>query len=252
MICTSIIPVVVSVIGVILTYAIKVLNGVVLMTESMPGSLIKGVQLTTLQCYLLIAVLIAFIVMFRFRKFELLYVAVGLACWFSMIGWNNWKSLQKPKMIVYNVRGHSAVDIIDSGQVYNFSDSVLQGQPELGDFQMKSYRIAQSVNEVIHTDTYSFARNFSGGRLIHWNNVVMLQVTDKNFSITENLSVDYLVISNNALYNLNEVTRMIDAHHIIIDSSNSMYVANSLMKGANELNCPVYSVVHEGAFISEL
>jgi hypothetical protein len=80
----------------------------------------------------------------------------------------------------------------------------------------------------------------------------MLQITDKNFSLAENLSVDYLVISNNALRNLDEVIRMIDAHHIIIDSSNSMYVANDLIKGANEFNHRVHSVLHEGAFITEL
>jgi hypothetical protein len=60
------------------------------------------------------------------------------------------------------------------------------------------------------------------------------------------------VISNNALRNLHAVTSMIDAHHIIIDSSNSIYVANNLMKEADEFKRTVYSVVHEGAFITEL
>jgi competence protein ComEC len=252
MICVSFIPAVGSVIGGILTYAIKLLNGVVLITESLPGSLIKGVHLTTIQCYLLIAIVISFIVMFRFRKFALLYVAMFLASWFSIIGWNHWKSAQKAKMIVYNVRGRSAVDIIDKGQVYDFSDSVLREQPTLGDFQMKSNRIAHSGSEVMDTGNDSYTRNFSGGRLIQWNNVVMMQISDKNFSITENLSVDYLVISNNSLRNLDEVINMIDAHHIIIDSSNSMYVADNLIKEANELNRPAHSVLREGAFVTEL
>lgn len=252
MICISFIPVVANAIGVLLSYAIKLLNGVVLLTEGLPGSLIEGVYLTTFQCYLLFGLVITFIMLFRLRKFALIYASFVLTCLFSVIDWNHWRSIQKPQMIVYNVRGHTAVDIIDKGSIYNFSDSVLIERPELADFQTKGNRIATSVNEIVNGDEYALTCNFSGGRLIQWDDVVMLQITERQFRQMEKLSVDYLVISNNALQNLEKVAGMIDARCMIIDSSNSIYVADNLMKEAACLNYPVHSVLHKGAFVTEL
>ena len=156
---------------------------------------------------------------------------------------NSWLSAKK---------GLIFSDLIENGIVYNFSDSVLREQPALADFQTKGNRVAQSVSEIAKGDDYELSRDFSGGRLFQWDNVVMLQITDKKFNQTEKLAVDYLIVSNNAFRNLREVVEMIDARQIIIDSSNSKYVADILMRDAEQLNYPVYSVLHKGAFITDL
>ena len=45
---------------------------------------------------------------------------------------------------------------------------------------------------------------------------------------------------------------MIEARRVIIDSSNSVYVAANLMKEAERLNYPLHSVLHQGAFVTDL
>lgn len=238
--------------GALLTYVIKLLNSVVLITEKIPGSLIQSVHLTTLSCWMLMLLIFCVILMFHFRKFWLLYPCLVLAILFSLLHWKQFQATKDENLIVYNVRNHSAIEILENGQSYHFSDSALLKNPSLADFQMKSNRAAHAIQSVFPGNSFSFVRNLKGCRLIQWNNISMLQVMDKDFSFSRDLPVNYLIITNNALERFDDIEEKIDCHNIILDSSNSREVAERLMHDAKQYNRSMHSVLHHGAFVAKL
>ncbi len=61
------------------------------------------------------------------------------------------------------------------------------------------------------------------------------------------LKVDYLILSKNAIRNLDQLA-WIEAGKIIVDSSNSFYLAERLVKQGEALDKEIYSVPHQGAY----
>jgi competence protein ComEC len=82
--------------------------------------------------------------------------------------------------------------------------------------------------------------------LIAWNGKKVLLV-DTPIQNIRPVEVDYLVISQNAL-KYYSIPKQIKASAIILDSSNSYYFAERMMKYASEQGLQIHSVRHEGAF----
>jgi len=81
-----------------------------------------------------------------------------------------------------------------------------------------------------------------------WKGLTIVQLHNKDFRIPPNLTVDYLIISNNAIKNLSAVVSEIEAKEFIVDSSNSFYRAERLLLDAEKYGIEIFSVLHQGAF----
>jgi hypothetical protein len=66
--------------------------------------------------------------------------------------------------------------------------------------------------------------------------------------IPNELKVDYVIVSNDAVQNLGSVVDHLQTKEIILDSSNSFYRTKTMMAESENLSVPVYSVRHQGAF----
>ena len=240
-------------VGTVLTYVIKLLNAGVVLTEKIPGSVITQVHLSTLQCWLLMFLIMSFILIFQLRKFWLLYVSLALAAGFTVVHWVHFREIQNTsKLVVYNVRGHSVIDILNRGNAIHFADSLLLTNPQQIAYQLDNNRTANLVQSVYSADSLSIIRNLHGCRLIQWNNVTLLQIVHKDFSFTDDFPVDYVIIANNAVRSFKSIQRKVNGVKIIIDSSNSRGVAEKLMQESKQISQPVHSVLHSGAFIAKL
>ncbi|HEX5171246.1 MAG TPA: ComEC/Rec2 family competence protein, partial [Cyclobacteriaceae bacterium] len=242
---------VVKPLGVLLTYVIKAMNAGVLFTEQLPGSLIKGIHITTLQYWFLFGLVVTVLLIFRLRKYKILYASLALAICFSIIQWKHFLK-KKKALIVYNVRGHFAMDIFDNGRAYHFADSVLLEDPQRLSFQVNGNRVANAIYSIQSGDQLPFVRNLPGCRLVRWENLSMIQITDKQFTFTRKIPVDYVVISRNAVNSLDQIREKVDCREVIVDSSNSWWVAANLIHEAEEKHQGLYSVLHQGALVKEL
>lgn len=241
-----------EVVGTALTFLIKLMNAGVLFTGSLPGSLIGKVYINSLQYWLLCGFIVVFILLFQVRKFWLVYVGLLMAVCFSCLQWNHQMKMQGDELIVYNVRGHSAIDITSRSQVYYFADSALKQETDHASFQTNGNRIARGIRFVHDGERFSFSRNFGGCRLIQWKNSSILQITDSEFFFTKNVPVDFILISNNSVKSLDEIFDKVRFRALIMDSSNSWWVAQQLSEQAKKMDLPFHSVLHEGAFVKEL
>lgn len=237
--------------GFLLQWTIWFLNYGVFNMEALPWSLIDNVYITTFQCWLLMGAILCIIFLFELRKTSYLTVSTICMVSFAVFQWIHFmEHISQKKIIVYNVAGHSAWDVMHNGQVYFFSDSVLMADRDKLRFHIRPNRLRNGVGEIYDGQTQTFVRNLPGCKLIVWNGLKILQVEKSNFVAPENLSVDYLLIGGNAVYST-KLIQTIKFKKLILDSSNSFYFAERLLKDAQAHGIPVYSVQHQGAFIAK-
>ncbi len=232
--------------GCLLELVIKAMNAIMFILEDLPFSLIENVYITASQCWLLIGFVLAILMLIRSKKFVWVKVAFFLGMVFTGMEWYHFKSnVDIRKITVYNITGHTAVDLIDNAQVYCIVDSVLGSQPEKINFHIASNRIKNGAKKIYNK--YELQRRRDGCSLIVWNKTSLLRIYDKIYSLPDNLQVDYLIISNDAVTNIDKLLQQLQVKKVILDSSNSKYKASALIRERKNIATEVYSVAHQGA-----
>lgn len=235
-----------SALGFLLEWVIKVMNAVMFTIEDLPFSLVENIYITPLQCWLLFAILLAVSLLLRTRKFFWTKVAFFMGVIFSGVHWHHYsKEINVRKIIVYNIAGHTAVDLFDNGQVYFLGDSVLTTNQKKINFHIAANRIKSGARKTSSGDEIRESR--PGCSLIVWNQKSILQIHEPIFSLPGTLRLDLVIISNDAVTNVDELRKQIDTKYIILDSSNSRYTVSKLMQ-ATIAETEIYSVAHQGAF----
>ncbi len=237
-----------AVVGWLLEWSIKILNWGVFAVEDLPYSLINGVYLTTFQCWLLMGAIISVILLFEFRKFRYLVCALVMILAFTFVQWQHYfQEVDKRQLIVYRVNGHGAIEWIDHGKSYFYSDSLLLNDLERIRFHIRPNRIASGVGE-IHANDFSFVKTWEGVTYLNFHGTQLLWLNKKDGRLPDQAETDYLVIGNNAVRSLDQITDKIHFRKIILESSNSQYYSERIKKEAASKNMDVYAVLTEGAF----
>jgi hypothetical protein len=168
---------------------------------------------------------------------------------FSATQWLGYlNTLKENKITVYAVNGHSAIDLKVNSEVYFLADSMLKTQDDIVHFHMNNSRLAGYVNSVTVADSLPFVKNFDGCRLILWYNRRVLQIFEKDFTFAPDFPVNLVVVSNDAIKSLTGLKGRVDFETVVIDGSNSFYLAERLIKEQEKSGLKIHSVRHEGYF----
>ena len=252
LIMSSVIHSLAGLVGVALEWTIKILNYGVFEMEALPFSLIDNVYMTTFQCWLLIAAIVFAAVFIEFKKFSHAVVVSLCLIVFSITQWSHfYEEVDIQKLTIYKVAGHSAWDIIDRGKVYFFTDSTLAKDWEKIRFHIRPNRLQSEVSSTYSGNQFDFVQDFPGCQMVFWKGVTILQIREKEFSFPETVSMDYVVLRNNAIKNIAAISPL-KFKKLVLDSSNSFYFADRILKEAQALSLDVHSVLHHGAFVTKL
>ncbi len=233
-----------SFLGLLLQWTIQALNIVVFTVEAFPFSLVDNIYINTFQSWMLMGVITGGVLLFQYRKFPYLVSAFACAILFVVGQWNHfYEDVEGRGIAIYKVPHHSAMDLIDHGQAYFFTDSVLIKNASSIRFHIHPNRLQHGV-AIVNAIDPGIAQGY---RSFTWHGKSILQILNGN-TIPMGMTVDYLFVSNNAVRNLSSLAS-IHASQIILDSSNSYYFAGRLLDQAAKLNINLYSVWHEGAFV---
>ncbi|MBL7858756.1 MAG: ComEC family competence protein [Cyclobacteriaceae bacterium] len=236
-------------VGFLLEVLIRILNTIVFIVESFPFSLIENIHITTVQCWLLMGVSLTLKLLFQYKKIKFLWMAFGLALVFSSLQWQHFiRQANEAKVTIYRVPGHSAIDLMDRGRVIYLIDSALADNAEKLRFHIRPNRLQSGISVIRSGEQQEIAQQFSGCQLIHWNGISILQIQKRDFFVPENLAIDLLIISHNSVENLEKLVKDVTASEIILDSSNSSYFAERLLRQGVTHKIKIVSVLHAGAF----
>jgi competence protein ComEC len=233
-------------IGLILEGLIKALNWIVFKTEALPFSLINTIHLTVFQCWLLMAILVSFILLFEFKAIQWLYAAFAFTLIFTCIQWNHFTNeVDQKQFVVYSINKHQAIEFIDRGNSYFGSDSVLVNDAERIRFHILPNRLSHGVAKTDFQIPFSAAKN--GADYFQWNNKIVGWIDSPEDRLPKNHSIELLIVSKNSLKK-NQIAGL-NIKQIIFDASNTeRYVESvSALGAANQI--ATHSVSKEGAFI---
>ncbi|WKZ60819.1 MAG: ComEC/Rec2 family competence protein [Cyclobacteriaceae bacterium] len=243
--------VVASWIGQLLEGILGLLNYLVFAVERWPYSLINNIYITTAQSWLIVGIVLFALLLFQYRKYIYLMGVSACALLFGLTQWVHYQQeINQEKFVVYSVAGHHAMEWMDRGKSFLFADSLLVTNADRMRFHIRPNRLISGI-ERIHYNESAFVQDIPGGRLYSWKGKTFLQLTSPDFSLPDNLKIDYVIISYNSVRSLTQLNT-INYKQIIIDSSNVYYNVNRLMKEAMQLQLPVHSVLQHGAFSIKL
>lgn len=150
------------------------------------------------------------------------------------------------------MQGHSAIDLINRGHAYFLTDSLLLHEDDKIRFHIRPNRLESGIHYVITERNLPFVFEFKGGKVITWSKRTLVHLTGKNFILPAGLAPDWLVIGNNAVYDIGKLGLLSAKTKIILDSSNSYFYAERILKDEKWRPFDVHSVLHEGAFEYEI
>ncbi|MBX2971248.1 MAG: ComEC family competence protein [Cyclobacteriaceae bacterium] len=238
-------------VGQLLEGILWLLNYLVFTVEQWPVSLINNIYITTTQSWLIVGLVVFMLLLFQYRKFVYTLGISICALLFGIAQWHHYQQeVKHEKFVVYSVAGYQAMEWMDRGKSFLFADSALVANADRMRFHIRPNRLISGIDR-IHFNNHSFVRTIPGGRLFSWKEITFLQLTSPDFSLPDNLEIDYVIISYNSVQSLT-MLNSIDYKHIIIDSSNVYYHANRLMKEAEQLQLSAHSVLQHGAFSIKL
>ncbi len=232
-------------VGKLLQYFIHILNEIVFAVEGLPFSLIEHIYLTTFQCWLLIGILVAIILLLQFKQFAALVGCALLALVFSLSQWLHFHTEVKgDRLIVYNIPGHTVIEWMSNGSSTFISDAGLISDAERIRFHITPNRLHRGVSKVeikVPDQTVS-----QGVKVWDYRGNIIGIVSAPVTSWPEELALDYLIVSNNAFKSFKEASSLINFKVMILDSSNKSWLASKFLEPA--LSEIVYSVAERGAF----
>jgi competence protein ComEC len=238
-------------VGFCLQMIIRFLNAVVFTLEGFPFSLIDNVYISAWQCAVLVVFIVLVLALMEYRRFHYFVLACALMVLYTGLQWLHFFSeVQVHKIAVYNVPGHSGIDLISRAQAWFLADSALTGDPEKIRYHVDPHRLMAGVRHV--TQDVAPARPLKGCRVIIWNGKTILQITDRDFDFPGPLAVDWLIVGNNALADVTILADRLTFRKVVLDSSNSFFFASRFLEAAKLHKLEIHSVLHQGAFIAKI
>jgi competence protein ComEC len=247
----SLTPSIASVLGYGLEMTIRFLNGMVFTLEDLPFSVTENVYISPWQCCLIFLFIMVVLALAQYRRFN--FVVIGFLIAVAYAGlqwWHFFKEVNVHKVTVYKVPGHTAIDVMDRGQVFFIADSIMRGDEESLRYNVTPNRLLAGVGKA--NESFPLAKSLNGCKLMYWHGKHVLLINDRNFDLPDRFTVDWLIIANNAVEDLPALIRRITCEKVILDSSNSFFFATRFLEAAKFHNLDVHSVLHRGAFTLKL
>ncbi len=239
------------------------LNSSVSFFEKLPYSVIEGISITTVETWTIYATLFSFYLFFELQKIRFLRWGLLLtALLFLVLIQHKIERLRQQKIIVYRIKKHSAIDLIEGRNNYFFCDSGLIHNKSSLLFHVKHNWWDLGIEKTFagqHTLLYAGAKagNFRcRSNLIYFGHKKLLCLNPQNQHLLPYLqlseTIDLLIVSNNVKVNLSKLKAQLKFDKVIFDSSNSTQKIKYWKQQCEADGIPFYDVNKNGAFVEEL
>jgi len=242
-----------SAMGYLLYYLVHGLNESVMYTASLPFGVVDGVDITPLQCWMLIGMVLTAMLLMELKKFGVIYAGMLCSLVFTFDQWTHEQvGSEKRGMVVYHVSGHYGVELIEGERSYFLADSSLAADPKKIAYHIGGNRIAAGVRTVFPVTGEPFVRDLDGARLMCWSGYTIIHIFSKEFKWPQDLAVDCAIVSNNAVRELSFVADGVRIYRLVVDGSNSDYIARELEREASSHDVAFHATGKSGAYIGEI
>lgn len=251
-----------SKLGVVLSFLIWLMNKTVEWINLLPAAVLEGLTLSVLG---VVVVYGFFVLMTRFfvtKKSGFLVAALSALSFLAGMGLlRQYQVVKQQKMVVYDVRGHSVIDVFAGNKVFALSDTAAFSEERPIDFAAKNNRVfsggkmtAGFLFEIPekeeNTDKKPYWRSgnfFTAGGFT-------IAIIDRNspfYKPKNPLTVDFVILRGNPRLGMDEISRLFNFKMLVFDSSNSRWNVKKWIEACKKMNIPFYDVGGAGAFVAE-
>jgi len=243
----AMIPWINDLMGWVLESLIYLTNEFVFLIERLPNNTIDNLYIDTTQSWLIILTIIFLFAYSYYKRWHHLVLFSMSIIMFIIIRENRaMQNVQKKEIVFYSVGQHTAIDFIQGDQATLLSDSALMNNTSKLRFHIKPNRLRAGITDPIKTTGVNILRRkIDENELIIWNSKVVL-ILNKYSPNLKDLHVDVLVLANNSVYDISQLSSL-NFEQLIIDGSNSSYRAARLIRQAHGEEIPIIDLVSNGA-----
>lgn len=224
-------------VGILLCYLIQWMNTVAHVISRWPGALINDIYIGK-EGLVLLFFFIILVSLWLIRN-ELLFLKtslLALVLFFLSASFIEISHSRRQLFIVYNVRGHSACDIILGDRYFFWGDSDLTQDRRLQD------SILSAGRKYLHVHRQMASFNMEYYSFLHAGNFRIAWVSDKRAA-----SADIIVINEEAGHP-EAIPQIEQGQKVVFDGSCKLWKIEKWMSRADSLHLPCHPVSLKGAF----
>ncbi len=242
-------PTLAKVVGLLLGTFIEFINASVSFIQQLPGSTVERISISSLQTWLLYFVIIFLLALFHYRQLRYLtMIVVSLLFVVTIQVINFYQQSQEVSMTVYHVKDDTHLDFTNG-----FNNLHLGEWNSSAEYHVLANHIQKGVKTKFLSGSVSRdeiqRRSLEGIELIEFQGKLVAVIHEKlpRKRLRESIHVDYLIVAKNSVRNLSVIGSYFRYDQLIIDGTNSYYVARQLAEEAEQKHIPYHSVPVQGA-----
>lgn len=225
-----------------LALTVWLLNEGLFFVGQLPTPVIYPIPMTMVQSLCLGGIIICVYSLFRTRRFRWVWAMAGCITVFALDDY--FTATTDNEFVVYSVPRHSVMEWSGMGHAIVAMDSALQGNPSAMKYHVEPNRVFRKTTNVV-SDKLRLLEYFNvRGKQFLW--------VGRSLGNNQHIAIDFLIIGNNAVRSLETLQRTVTFEHLILDSSNSRFYEDKIIREAARLGIRCYSVSRDGAFVFTL
>ena len=241
-------------IGLLLTYEIRLLNTIVTGIESLPGSVTENIAVNLPQMLLIYGIIFSIFVYFKQQKFFYKYLILSMVLLLSVSKFaEKIISKNQHEMTFYSMEKMTAVECNFGTRGVLLLDSAAQANSTAYDFNIKNHVRKQHIeNEVISLDTnsYSCQTMAKQGTFLRFDTLTVFFLSGRDwlYPMHAPVEVDVLCLRHNPRIPMYMLLQTIHCHTLLIDGTNSPYYEQRWIDSCRSYQIPCHSTRREGYF----
>jgi competence protein ComEC len=226
-----------------LALSVWLLNEGLFLVSQLPSTVIYPIPMTMVQSICIGGIIVCVYRLLRSRRFRWVWAIAGCVSVFALN--DLFAANTDNEFVVYSVPRHSVMEWSRRGNAVVAMDSSLQLHPSLIRYHMEPNLVFHKTGNVAMLDKLEPIEYFLvGGKRFLW--------VGRSPVNNHHLATDFLIIGNNAARSLETLQRTVTFEHLILDSSNSRFYEDKIIREAARLGIRCYSVSRDGAFVITL
>lgn len=244
------------VLGKALSYSILMLNQSVLWVETLPGSLLSGIDIGILETWLMYLMILASTVYVFYQRRSALVLATAILALLMVLQVQEVYTLKRfDHLVVYDVRGQSAINLVGQETNLLFCDSLLAHSPDRQQFHLRN-----NWNRLNAPEPDFIVRGRADG--LHYLGDALFGYKGRTFCrldrsglmdelAEDSISVDYLILSYYQGMRPERIFKTIKPSKVILDSSIKGRTLERIKEHLSP-DVPMHAVAEKGFYMSSL
>ena len=239
--------------GKVVWISLHVMNETASWIERLPYSLIKGLYMSDLQFAMSVVLLLFLWLFVSLKKKRMILEMLTVATVFALsLAWRSQCLSRQSKLLVYSLRNHTAINIVDGFSNVLLCDEGLLADVSSIDYSLKGHwaKDQLSMNPVCYTLSEDFANQLAVKKQhLVSSQGVLLAFWDPEMAsgnATGQITVDYLMVREKQKPDLKLITNSYRIGTLLVDGSVPNYLAKEWVQQAEALGITCYDI-HDGA-----